>query len=194
MTDVRIASAYRPYPADMPRGSHPLLQQTPLTVNPFLDLPKPPTLPPSYTSLPSTLPPSILSSAPTASNNDLSLPAYVTSSSGFAAHPSTIIAQNQALLKQIQRQREEGENKVREWEDGIKQVELREKRRRAPGWLDSEQHLLQPEKKDEKGSANLMDDGVLDDKVVGMDLGKNGGGRDDEGAEMDRVFGRSEMG
>ncbi|KAK4565969.1 hypothetical protein LTR86_003818 [Recurvomyces mirabilis] len=176
-------------------------------LNPFLDLPKPPTLPPTYTSLPSTLPPSILSSsAPTTSHPDPNLPAYVTSSSGFAAHPSTITTQNRALLKQIQRQREEGERKVREWEEGIREVELREKRRRAPGWLDSEQHLLQPEKKGEErgggggggGVGNLMDDGVAGEKDGGLEVGRGGGGgmvgRDDEGAEMDRVFGRSEMG
>ncbi|KAK3679655.1 hypothetical protein LTR78_000030 [Recurvomyces mirabilis] len=137
---------------------------------------------------------------------DPSLPAYVTSSSGFAAHPSTITTQNRALLKQIQRQREEAEGKVREWEQGIKEVELREKRRRAPGWLDSEQHLLQPEKKVEGsgdgggvgGVGNLMDDGVAGEKGDGLEAGRGGGGdmvgRDDEGAEMDRVFGRSEMG
>ncbi|KAK5105859.1 hypothetical protein LTR62_001946 [Meristemomyces frigidus] len=179
-------------------GSHPLLQQTPLSVNPFLDLPKPPTLPPHYASLPSTLPPSLLNSTPAASAPDL--PAYVTSSSGnFAAHPTAIIAQNKALLASIETQGKGARAEVQSWEDGIKERELAEKRRRAPGWLDSEQHLLQPEKKageQEKKAQemNLMDDGVAE-QVAELELG---GGRrksgDDQGAAMDRAFGVSEMG
>jgi len=168
--------------------SHPLLQQTALSVNPFIDLPKPPTLPHNYTSLPSTLPPSSISTASAPSNPDL--PAYVTSASGFAAHPSTIIAQNKALLKGLDNSAVDGKRKVEAWEEGIRERELQEKRRKAPGWLDSETHLLRPEKapvaKEEETS--LMDEPAeITEKGCEKDV-------NDLGRAMDRAFGRSEMG
>jgi hypothetical protein len=175
-------------------GSHPLLQQTPLSVNPFIDLPKPPTLPHNYTSLPSTLPPSSINAAPAPSNPDL--PSYVTASSGFAAHPSSIIAQNKALLEQLDSRAQEAKKKVDAWEQSIKDRELAEKRRKAPGWLDSEQHLLQPEKaggqEKKVETVNLMDD-AAEVSGAGMDRPKDRE-VDDLGAAMDRAFGRSEMG
>lgn len=169
--------------------SHPLLQQTPLTVNPFLSLPTPPTLPPNYASLPSTLPPSNLNAAPTSSAPDL--PAYVTSTTGgFAAHPSTIAAQNRSLLEQLEKQKEDGRREVEAWEREIRERELRERRRRAPGWLDREEKLLEPVKAggDAGGVRNVMDEEPQEKErekeVTGEDLG----------AAMDRAFGRSEMG
>lgn len=177
--------------------SHPLLQQTPLTVNPFIDLPKPPTLPPTYTSLPSTLPPSTLNAAPAPSNPDL--PAYVVSSSGnYAAHPDTIVAQNRGLLEQLERQRNEGQKAVEKWEEDIRQRELAEKRRKAPGWLDRNERLLEPERKGRQKEEvkNLMD-GVPAQGVgtaEGSGMAKQDKRVDDLGAAMDRAFGRSEMG
>ena len=153
-------------------------------MNPFIDLPKPPTLPHNYASLPSTLPPSILHAAPVASAPDL--PAYVTSSSGFAAHPSAIIAQNKALLEQIDGSRKDAVAKVRAWEDSIRERELAEKRRKAPGWLDSESKILEPEK---ATSASLMDEPQAPRDVA--ELRKT---EQDLGEAMDRAFGRSEMG
>ena len=172
-------------------GSHPLLRQTPLTVNPFLSLPKPPTLPPSYVSLPSSLPPTALNAPPSASGPAES-PAYVTTSSGFAAHPSAIITQNRTLLQNLETSQRDAEAKVRAWEEGIKDRELAEKRRRAPGWLDSEQHLLQPEKgkgveKGTKAEVNLMDEATVEQGQEEVRINALGN-------EMDRVFGRTEMG
>jgi hypothetical protein len=174
-------------------GPHPLLQQTPLSVNPFVDLPKPPTLPHNYASIPSTLPPSSTNAAPAPSNPDL--PAYVTSSTGFAAHPSSIINQNRALLDQISSQRRDGQEKVRKWEQDIKERELQEKRRRAPGWLDSESKLLQPAKKpDDQQKSDEVD--LMDQPEAEVDIQKS---REQDktanelGDAMDRAFGRSEM-
>ena len=174
--------------ADSGLGAHPLLQQTPLSVNPFIDLPKAPTLPHNYASLPSTLPPSTLSAQPSASAPDL--PAYVTSSSGFAAHPSTIVAQNNALLEQLDKQKTDAKQKVEEWENSIKDRELQEKRRKAPGWLDSEARILEPARKKEE--VNLMDEGV---EKSGEEMGPSRRDKevDDLGNQMDRAFGRSEM-
>ncbi|CAK4034084.1 hypothetical protein DOTSEDRAFT_25541 [Lecanosticta acicola] len=175
--------------------SHPLLQQTPLSVNPFIDLPKAPTLPHNYASLPSTLPQSILSSPPAPSNPDL--PGYVTSSSGFAAHPRSIVAQNKSLSEQIEKQRKGAEQQCREWEQGIKDRELAEKRRKAPGWLDTEDRILQPEKSqaemgEASGSKNLMDEPAS--RAEADSIPRQGKDVDDLGAAMDRAFGRSEMG
>ena len=186
MTIVRTPHCVGDQRADHIAGSHPLLQQVALAVNPFLDLPKPPTLPPSYNSLPTSLPPSALNVPPTASAPDM--PAYVTSASGFAAHPSVIIAQNKALLAQLDKQRADAAAKVRAWEDSIKERELAEKRRKAPGWLDSETHLLEPERKG-KGQVNLMDEpqpeSETDSQVPNVDA---------LGEAMDRAFGRIETG
>lgn len=176
--------------ADHAAGSHPLLQQTPLSVNPFIDLPKPPTLPHNYASLPSTLPPSSISAPPAASNPDL--PAYVTSTSGFAAHPSTIIAQNRALLEQVEKQKTNAEAKVAGWEQTIRDRELAEKRRKAPGWLDSESRILEPEKTREKmEERNLMDEPAPVQEQSRLAPRNE---VDDLGNAMDRAFGRSEMG
>jgi hypothetical protein len=160
-----------------------------LTVNPFIDLPKAPTLPPNYVTLPTTLPQSMLSSPPAASNPDL--PAYVTSASGFAAHPSAIIAQNQTLLDQITRQRNDAAQKISEWENDIKQRDLAEKRRKAPGWLDSENRLLEPSKTAADASANngpsLLDEPPSSDKNDSATIVTKDG--EDIGAAMDRAFG-----
>lgn len=166
-----------------------------MSVNPFIDLPKPPTLPHNYASLPSTLPPSSIHAAPAPSNPEL--PAYVTSSSGFAAHPSAIVAQNRALLSQLSSQRQDGEKKVREWEEGIKERELQEKRRKAPGWLDSEAKLLQPQKKQESqavggGQVDLMDQPEAEEDAKKKQ--EQVRTADELGHAMDRAFGRSEMG
>ncbi|EME43619.1 hypothetical protein DOTSEDRAFT_25541 [Dothistroma septosporum NZE10] len=172
-------------------GSHPLLQQTALSVNPFIDLPKAPTLPHNYASLPSTLPPSTLNSTPAPSNPEL--PAYVTSPSGFAAHPRTIIAQNKSLLEQIEKQRKDAQKQVQEWEQSIKNRELAEKRRKAPGYLDTGIALLQPEKPKtvmgEASSKNLMDEPApaeADGAARRSDKDMS-----DLGAAMDRAFGAS---
>ncbi|KAK3110101.1 hypothetical protein LTR53_015956 [Teratosphaeriaceae sp. CCFEE 6253] len=182
------------YVLEKNEGSHPLLQQTPLSVNPFVDLPKPPTLPHNYASLPSTLPPSCLNAPPASSNADL--PAYVTSSSGFAAHPATIIAQNRSLLEQLTKQRSDAETQVKTWEQSIAERELAEKRRKAPGWLDSEQHMLQPEKKAEKVKAEEQEISLIDDPDPQLVEENRRAERTahDLGAAMDKAFGRSEMG
>nr|POE87431.1 t-snare affecting a late golgi compartment protein 1 [Quercus suber] len=177
-------------PTNIVKDSHPLLAQTPLSVNPFIDLPKPPTLPHNYASLPSTLPPSSIDVAPAGPNSEL--PAYVTSRSGdFAAHPSTIIAQNKALLSQLEREAKEAEEKIRSWEQGIKDRELAEKRRKAPGWLDGEQKILEPERaRRENKSADIK---LMDDPASNETESKTKK-VDELGDAMDRVFGRSEMG
>jgi hypothetical protein len=123
------------------------------------------------------------------------LPAYVTSSSGFAAHPNTIIAQNKALLERLGKQEKEAQTAVQSWEQAIKDRELAEKRRKAPGWLDSEDRMLEPSKAGDaaqKKAVNLMDEpAAKDPEAKEPDPIKTA---EDLSTEMDRVFGRSEMG
>lgn len=178
-----------------------LLAQIPLTVSPYTRLPKVPTLPHNYTSLPSTLPPSCIQPPHTSIQNpsnesntsDLAInkAAYVTSSSGFAAHPSTIIAQNAALLSSLQQETKDAIEKYKKYKDAIQKRDLAEKRRKAPGWLDRDEKILMPqsvvgpggvdEQKDVKaGNENLLDQQDEPDKQVEVD---------DLGAQMERAFG-----
>lgn len=110
-------------------------------------------------------------------------------SGSFSAHPSTIIAQNKALLAQIEKQKTEARDKVEQWEKSIQERELAEKRRKAPGWLDSESKLLEPEKAGGKEVVNLMDDPEPNQQET-----KTAKDVEDLGSAMDRAFGRSEMG
>ncbi|KAF2153388.1 hypothetical protein K461DRAFT_139711 [Myriangium duriaei CBS 260.36] len=160
-----------------------LLAQTPLTVSPFITLPVPPTLPHNYTTLPSTLPASVLSTT----DSDQK-PAYVLSAQGFSAHPSAIKAQNLALLGQLSTAGPEAQRKVEEWERDIGERELREKRRRAPGWLDREEKILRPEQREERRQAEQPKVDLLGDEDTGE--GKEvGGKRDEVGELMDKAFG-----
>ncbi|KAK5993743.1 hypothetical protein PT974_07180 [Cladobotryum mycophilum] len=126
---------------------HPLLEQVPLTVSPFVSLPTATTLSYNYKTLPSNIPPSSLG-VPTASDDPSSQPKprYVVSTSGHAAHPDDIVASCRALQAHVTRMQEEAERDLRELEERIRERELAEKRRLAPGWLDSDARLLEPER------------------------------------------------
>ena len=129
-------------------GSHPLLAQIPLTVSPFIPLPTATTLPYTYKPLPSTLPPSS-----TADSNGLEREKYVVSRSGHAASPDEIIASCQALQRHIERVHDDAEQTVREWEQRLRDQELAERRRVAPGWLDRDEKILEPYR---TGTANTL--------------------------------------
>ncbi|CAK7208727.1 hypothetical protein SBRCBS47491_000189 [Sporothrix bragantina] len=126
--------------------SHPLLEQVPLTVSPFVHLPRATTLPYRYKTMPSALPPSIIEAAPGGTG---SKPAYVVSqASSSAAHPDDILASCHALREHVARMQADADAELRQLEQRIQARDLAEKRRVAPGWLDSEDRLLVPEKKD----------------------------------------------
>ncbi|EDN02768.1 conserved hypothetical protein [Histoplasma mississippiense (nom. inval.)] len=100
------------------------------------------TLPYTYKSVPSTLPPSV-----TLDPNSSEKARYVISPGrGHAAHPSDILASCEALEKHMNKIREGSLATIKDWEESIKQRDLAEKRRIAPGWLDREEKLLQPVK------------------------------------------------
>ncbi|RMZ87260.1 hypothetical protein DV736_g5514, partial [Chaetothyriales sp. CBS 134916] len=119
---------------------NPLLAQVPLTVSPFLSLPSAVTLPYSFChEVPSSLPPSAIDEAS-------DKPKYIISSSGHTAHPDDIINSSNALQQHITKTADDAKKQIEAWEQGIKDRELAEKRRVAPGWLDREEKILEPTK------------------------------------------------
>lgn len=187
-----------------PPGTHPLLAQVPLTVSPFINLPTSVTLPYTYKAMPSTLPPSATGITSADSADGTNKPRYVVSQSGHAAHPDDIIASCRALQDHICKLQADAERELRELDERIKARELAEKRRVAPGWLDSDARLLEPERAggNEQAGTDLLTGGEMgvegtggvSDALQGLSLG---GGQevsemaahDDEGAQMDRAFG-----
>ncbi|KAJ5443208.1 hypothetical protein N7445_004321 [Penicillium cf. griseofulvum] len=120
---------------------HPLLAQVPLTVSPFINLPTSVTLPYTYKSVPSSLPPSVTVDP----NSPDSKARYVISPSGeHAAHPDDVLAACNSLEQHLNKVRSDADQAINAWKESIKQRELAEKRRLAPGWLDREEKLLQP--------------------------------------------------
>ncbi|KAF2971879.1 hypothetical protein GQX73_g1704 [Xylaria multiplex] len=163
--------------------THPLLAQIPLTVSPFVTLPTAATLPYTYKNMPSTLPPP--STGITGATDEK--PKYVVSQSGHAAHPDDIVASCRALQAHITKMQQDAERELRELDERIRARELAEKRRVAPGWLDSEARLLEPERK--PGAAS-------DAEVAGQFAEMNIVGREgvsemavDGGEALDRAFG-----
>ncbi|CAH0018643.1 unnamed protein product [Clonostachys rhizophaga] len=163
---------------------HHLLEQVPLTVSPFVSLPTATTLSYNYKTMPSTIPTSSLGVA-TASDDPSSQPKpkYIISSSGHAAHPDDIIASCRALQAHITKMQEDAERELREFQERIDDRELAEKRRVAPGWLDSDARMLEPEKAG--GDQTLMDNESEEQKAV---TGQQAAVAD-EGAALDRAFG-----
>lgn len=140
------------------------------------------TLPYTYKAAPSSLPPSVTIDA-----NGSEKPKYVVSSSGHAAHPDEIIASCKGLQKHIEKAKDDAARTIKEWEDSIKEKELAEKRRVAPGWLDREEKILEPIKA-----------GKLQNQADLLDSRSSGGDTPSmppaiapsrEGEELDRAFG-----
>ncbi|KAI0122922.1 hypothetical protein BJ170DRAFT_117977 [Xylariales sp. AK1849] len=161
--------------------THPLLAQIPLTVSPFVSLPTAATLPYTYRAMPSTLPPP--SSAITGTTDER--PRYVISASGHAAHPDDIIQSCKALQSHVLKMQEDAEKEIRELDERIKARELAEKRRVAPGWLDSEARLLEPERKPgtEENVAGQFAEMSIADREGASEMAV------DQGEELDRAFG-----
>ena len=172
-------------------GPHPLLAQVPLTVSPFVSLPTATTLPYTYKSMPSSLPQSSTGN-PISSGKEKAQ--YVVSSSGHAAHPDEIMASCKALQAYIQKVQDDADRELKAWQDAIDARELAEKRRVAPGWLDSDARILEPEKRTNlhldgaSGQGNLMDVDVSSADASGLKqtpvVPANGNGE-----ELDRAFG-----
>jgi hypothetical protein len=153
-----------------------------LAVSPFISLPTAVTLPYTYKSVPSSLPPSV-----TVDSNGNENVKYVVSSSGHAAHPDDIIASCKSLQSHIQRRRDDAVRTIGEWENSIKEKDLAEKRRVAPGWLDREQKMLQPTRAGKsQNQPDLLDSPSADGNAAAMPPAM---APSREGEELDRAFG-----
>lgn len=173
-------------------GPHPLLAQVPLTVSPFISLPTAVTLPYTYKSVPSTIPPSVTVDP---SNPDAKA-RYVVSSGGHAAHPEEILASCQSLENHLRKTLQDAEAAIKEWEESIKQRELAEKRRLAPGWLDRDEKLLQPMQASSSqghSSKHERQPSLLDSQPDGAVSEVPVVAPKDEGEELDRAFGGLSM-
>lgn len=143
--------------------------------------------------MPSNIPPSALG-IPTASSSgdaaaaDQPKPRFIVSQSGNAAHPDEIVASCQALRAHVTKLQEDADRELREFEERIRERELAEKRRLAPGWLDSDARMLQPEKGAAAAAAAAK---AEDELMVGEPTGGHAGANSaaDEGAALDRAFG-----
>ena len=185
---------------------HPLLSRIPLTVSPFLSLPSATTLPYTYKTLSSTLPPSVTdrpSALPTASsdtnnshinsNSSDAKPTYVISTTGHATHPDAIIASCQTLQAHLNKLEREATAMIQNWEREIKDRDLAEKRRVAPGWLDAEERILVPQSTNHGATKDLLgdEDDVDSNSREGNRRAEQGNKslKDREGEELDRAFG-----
>ena len=161
-----------------------MLAQIPLTVSPFVSLPVATTLPYTYKSVPSHLPPSSTGEDP-----ENPRPKYVISQSGHAAHPDEIIASCKALQAHLQKLQDDADATLKEWQEQIQQRELAEKRRVAPGWLDREEKILEPQRAyGEHGMGKSIDAGSQMDpgQAEGRTMSQS---KTDEGQAIDRAFG-----
>jgi hypothetical protein len=142
--------------------------------------------------MPSTLPPP---SSGITGAGDVK-PQYVISQSGHAAHPDDIVQSCRALQSHVAKMQEDAERELKELDERIKARELAEKRKVAPGWLDSEARLLEPKRASGGGNLKRRED---EEGVVGqfgqMTIGVPQGVSKmtvDQGAEIDRAFGGME--
>jgi hypothetical protein len=151
-------------------------------------------LPYSYKTLPSTLPPSILSSTSTANTSTAAPqqpPAYVTSSTGQSATPDDILSSCRALQAHLEKLEADAREELRSWEERRQREDLAEKRRKAPGWLDSGVHILKPENVAENEGVQTAQNGPSGPSggAVNGGQGAQGALQSQEGDELDRVFG-----
>ncbi len=101
------------------------------------------------------------------------------SASGTAASPDTILSSCIALQQHLQKLEDDARRTLSEWEEKRRAADLAEKRRVAPGWLDSGVHILKPEN---------VDDQPSNQQSQPMDLTPQPE-KNREGEELDRVFG-----
>ena len=99
----------------------------------------------------------------------------------------------QAHIQQLQ---DDAEKTIREWEANLKEDELAEKRRVAPGWLDRDEKILQPTRNVEQNrddsqgpSANIMDQ-QMEESAEPLQQPV----QSREGDELDRAFGGMRLG
>jgi hypothetical protein len=144
--------------------------------------------------MPSTLPASSTGTPASAAEEKTK---YVVSPSGHAAHPDDIIASCKALQAYMQRVQDDADRELKAWQDAIDARELAEKRRVAPGWLDSDARILEPERRnlsnEASGGPEMTQKHLMDADVSSQDASSLQrtpvAAPSREGDELDRAFG-----
>ncbi|PKS10705.1 hypothetical protein jhhlp_002462 [Lomentospora prolificans] len=139
---------------------------------------------PSILNQPSSVSPGVDPSASGSPSAAAPKPRYVVSNSGHAANPEDIIATCREMQSHLDKMRSDAERELAELKEKIHQMELAEKRRIAPGWLDSDVRVLEPERK----HADAANAASVAEPPAGVSEMAT-----DEGAELDRVFGTLKM-
>lgn len=97
----------------------------------------------------------------------------------FSTSPAAVINSCQNLISHLHTQQKNAEQALRDWEKGIDDRELMEKRRVAPGYLDTGTRILEPTRRGTVASPPHVGSPGRD---------RMGGGG--SGEELDRVFGK----
>lgn len=116
----------------------------------------------------------------------------MSASGEHAAHPEEILASCQSLEQHLKKTRSHAEDAVKQWEESVRQRDLAEKRKVAPGWLDREEKLLQPSRAtptSPRAEQSLLDSTSADQSAANLPSMKPR----DEGEELDQAFGRMGM-
>ncbi|KAI5780777.1 hypothetical protein EDC01DRAFT_254293 [Geopyxis carbonaria] len=164
------------------RGANQLLRQIPLTVSPFIHIPIAVTLPYSYQSLPRGLPQSSTEAPPLPNVTvEAQRPkGFIKSPSGhITTSPADIAANCHELIQHLNHQKMAAEQNLSEWERSIQERDLMEKRKVAPGYLDTGLRILEPTRRSPRNpNANACE--AMGDECEDKDTGY----------ELDRVFGK----
>jgi len=122
-------------------------------------------------------------------DSDPNRPQFIISSTGRAVHPDEVVASCTALERHLDKTASEADALIKKWEEGVRERELAEKRRVAPGWLDRDEKMLEPERK--QSSTELMKDtqSKVQDDRGGRMQGPPPETDDAEGRQLDEAFG-----
>lgn len=143
-----------------------MLAQIPLIISPFIQPPKAVTLPFNYNKLPSSIPPPASCS-----------PADVENIASNVRHVGEFIERTRTELK----------DEYQQWRSEVERREVEEKRRIAPGYLDTGNRMLQPVRKSE--SVDLSESFA----AAGATISPSHTGPQPQPAqvnEIDKVFGK----
>lgn len=117
------------------------------------------------------------------------------SPSGHRAHPDEIVASCQTLQAHIQKVQDDAKQTLRDWEASIREQELAEKRRLAPGWLDRDEKILEPKRLSNNSGTSKQTDvqgqsnNIMDSQDNNLDENFGQAPQDNVGDELDRAFG-----
>ncbi|EPS45804.1 hypothetical protein H072_144 [Dactylellina haptotyla CBS 200.50] len=165
-----------PFGPDAKNTAHRLLAQIPLTVSPFAGLPTSITLPYDYISLPASLPPSSSSQ-------------IVSPSGQSSISPEQLIVDCNNLAAYLTGESKTAKEDLEKWVKSIDDRELMEKRRVAPGWLDTGVLMLEPTKSGPPQGGLGPHVLTPEQKMLGVGDEDKGKQATSPGEELDRAFG-----